>query len=77
MEREFPVIGEAVKRLSRIDPALSSRISHARMIVGFRNQFVHDCVAIVDKVVGTIALNDAPILREECAKLIRELQEPE
>ena len=38
VEREFTIIGEAINRLSTIDPELAARISHARMIVGFRNQ---------------------------------------
>jgi len=35
VEREFTIIGEAVNSLSRLDPKLSSRMSHARKIVGF------------------------------------------
>lgn len=73
VEREFTIIGEAVNSLSKIDPDLISRISHARMIVGFRNQLVHDYPAILDSAVWAIAQKDAPILRAECAALIEEL----
>jgi len=44
------------------------------MIVGFRNQLVHDYPAMRDSAVWAIALNDAPVLRAECAALIDELQ---
>ncbi|MDA3936597.1 MAG: DUF86 domain-containing protein [Actinomycetota bacterium] len=74
VEREFTIIGEAVNSLSKIDPGLSVRISHARMIVGFRNQLVHDYPAILDSAVWAIAQNDAPVLRDECISLIDELQ---
>jgi uncharacterized protein with HEPN domain len=51
IEREFTIIGEAVSSLSRLDPEMSARISHARMIVGFRNQLIHDYAAIIDSTV--------------------------
>jgi uncharacterized protein with HEPN domain len=73
VEREFTIVGEAVNSLSRLDPALAARISHARKIVGFRNQLVHDYPAIIDATVWAIATNDASILRSECAVLIDEL----
>jgi uncharacterized protein with HEPN domain len=76
VEREFTIIGEAVNSLSRLAPDLSARISHARKIVGFRNQLVHDYVAIIDATVWAIAVRDAPILRSECLALIEELGSP-
>lgn len=72
VEREFTIIGEAVNSLTRLDPSLVVRISHARKIVGFRNQLVHDYPAIIDATVWAIGVNDAPILRRECAALIAE-----
>jgi uncharacterized protein with HEPN domain len=74
VEREFTIIGEAVNSLSKVDPELSARISHARMIVGFRNQLVHDYPAILDAAVWAIAQNDVPVLREECAALLEKLE---
>jgi uncharacterized protein with HEPN domain len=74
VEREFTIIGEAVNSMSRIDPELAARVSHARMIVGFRNQLVHDYAAITDATVWAIAKKDAPVLRRECDVLIDELR---
>lgn len=74
VEREFTIVGEAVNSISRQDPELADRISNARKIVGFRNQLVHDYVAIKDEVVWAIAQHDAPVLREECLALIDELE---
>jgi len=73
VEREFTIIGEAVNSLSKISPDFAGRISHARMIVGFRNLLVHDYPAIVDSAVWAIAHTDAPVLKMECLALIEEL----
>jgi uncharacterized protein with HEPN domain len=67
VEREFAIIGEAVGVLSRRDPALAARISHARLIVGFRDRLVHEYPQIDDEAVYSIAQRDAPVLRAECA----------
>jgi uncharacterized protein with HEPN domain len=69
VEREFTIIGEAINVLSRRDPALAARISHARLIVGFRNRLVHEYPQIDDEAVYSIARRDAPVLRAECAAL--------
>jgi uncharacterized protein with HEPN domain len=74
VEREFTIIGEAINSLSRLDSEVAARISHARKIVGFRNQLVHDYAAIVDATVWAIAVHDAPVLRDQCALLIDELR---
>jgi uncharacterized protein with HEPN domain/predicted nucleotidyltransferase len=74
VEREFTIIGEAVNGISRVDPEVAGRISHAGKIVGFRNLLVHDYPAIIDDAVWAIADRDAPILREECYVLLDELR---
>lgn len=73
VEREFTVIGEAIGMLSRRDPALAARISHARLIVGFRNRLVHEYPQIDDEAVYSIAQRDAPVLRAECEALLGEV----
>ena len=44
------------------------------MIVGFRNQLVHDYPAIIDATVWAIAVNEAPVLCRECVSLVDELR---
>ena len=73
VEREFTVIGEAIGVLTRRDPALAARISHARLIVGFRNRLVHEYPQIDDEAVYSIAERDAPVLRAECNALLAEV----
>lgn len=77
VERELTIIGEAVNSLSKVEPEVASRISHARMIVGFRNLLVHDYPAVLNAVVWAVARNDAPVLRSECADLIEVLRPSE
>ena len=60
VEREFTIIGEAIAVLSRRDPDLAARISHVRLIVGFRNRLVHEYPQIDDEAVYAIAQRDAP-----------------
>jgi Uncharacterized conserved protein len=70
VEREFTVIGEAIAALGRRDPTLAGGISHARLIVGFRNRLVHEYPQIDDEAVYSIAQHDVPVLRAECERLL-------
>lgn len=73
VEREFIIIGEAIASLARTDPALAARITHARLIVGFRNRLAHDYAAIDDEAVLRIAQRDVPVLRGEVRALLEEV----
>ena len=73
VEREFMIIGEAVNSLGRLAPHLVAGVSHARLIVGFRNQLAHDYASIDDETVLAIAHHDVPVLRAECATLLESL----
>jgi uncharacterized protein with HEPN domain len=73
VEREFTIIGEAVNALTRSEPDLAAGVSHARLIVGFRNQLVHDYASVDDETVYAIAMRDVSVLRSECAALLQNL----
>jgi uncharacterized protein with HEPN domain len=75
VEREFIILGEAVGGIGRVAPDLSAEISHARMIVGFRNLLTHDYAAVDDETVLGVAESELPVLRRECAKLLERLGE--
>ena len=72
VEREFIIIGEAITSLERLNADLASRITHARLIVGFRNRLAHEYAAIDDEAVLRIAQRDVPVLHEECSALLSE-----
>ena len=73
VEREFIIIGEAIASLGRMDPEFAARITHARLIVGFRNRLAHDYAAIDDEAVLRIAEHDVAVLRDEVQALLSEL----
>jgi uncharacterized protein with HEPN domain len=41
VEREFIIIGEALRELLRIEPSLSKQIPESGQIIGFRNSLAH------------------------------------
>jgi uncharacterized protein with HEPN domain len=77
VEREFTIIGEAVNALARQDPGLAAGISHARLIVGFRNQIVHEYSRVDDETVYSIAVRDVPVLHAVCATLLEKVGDAE
>jgi len=46
IEREFTIIGEALRNALKLDPTLEARVSDARKIIDFRNMLVHGYSAI-------------------------------
>ncbi len=74
VEREFILVGEAVAGIGRLQPQLVDSISHARMIVGFRNVLTHDYAAVDDETVFGVAMSDLPALRRECAGLLERIE---
>jgi uncharacterized protein with HEPN domain len=55
VERQFEILGEALNRLSRVDPAAAARIADLPRIVAFRNVLVHGYATIDDAIVWEVA----------------------
>jgi uncharacterized protein with HEPN domain len=72
VERQFQIIGEALARLSRIDPETSARISDCSRIVSFRNILVHAYAQVNDRIVWGAARGSLPKLRVEVIGLLAE-----
>ena len=75
VEREFIIVGEAVNSLGRVAPDLVEEISHAAMIVAFRNILAHDYAAVDDETVYALARTDLAELRQECMALLERTEE--
>jgi uncharacterized protein with HEPN domain len=73
VEREFIIIGEAAHVLSRLAPEVFAQLTHARLIVDFRNQLTHEYPSINDAIVWATASSDVPVLRSECQRLLKGL----
>ena len=52
VERNFEIIGEAVNRITKKDPAFE--ISDARNIIGLRNQIIHSYDYVCDDLIWSI-----------------------
>ena len=70
VERSIEIIGEAMSRITKIDPDIP--ITHARAIVGTRNRIIHAYDAISDDIIWAIVVNHLSKLKEEVTALMNE-----
>ena len=75
VERHFEIIGEALNRLTRANPALATRIPGARQAIAFRNLLIHGYAVVDDATVWRTVRDDLPGLRETVAELLGELDD--
>ena len=73
VERQFEVIGEALRQMREIAPGLVDRITEARRIIGFRNVLIHGYASVSNKTVWDVLTTDLPRLRGEVDELLRGL----
>lgn len=62
VERQFEIIGEALNRLARADPAVAHGIDDLPRIVAFRNVLTHRYATIDDAIVWEVATERLPRL---------------
>lgn len=70
VEREFIIIGEAVRRVSSLDEMLFRSISNSRAIVDFRNLLAHAYGAVDDDAVFGLVYSDLIVLKAEVSELL-------
>ncbi len=75
VERTFEIIGEALNRLSKLDPEVAQRIEHAAQIVGFRNVLIHGYDLIDDARVWDTIRADVPRLEQQTETLLRQTED--
>jgi uncharacterized protein with HEPN domain len=73
VEREFIIIGEALRRISALDERLIHYISNSRAIIDFGNLLAHDYGAVDDDSVFGLVHSDLIVLQDEVGQLLRNL----
>lgn len=71
VERQFEIIGEALRRLLTDDPPTAARIGEHARIIAFRNILAHGYADIDDQVVWGIVESKLPTLLEEVDVLLK------
>ncbi len=74
VERNFEIIGEALNRIRRTDPATATRVPEHDDIIAFRNLLIHGYDVIDQARVWQVIQNDLPGLQEQVQKILREIE---
>ena len=72
VERQFEIIGEALRRATQLMPGLAGRITHTRRIIAFRNRLIHAYASVADGVVWGVVEDDLARLTREVQQLLDE-----
>ena len=77
VERKFEIIGEALCRIRKVDPAILDRIREHRIVVSFRNILVHGYDSIDNQIVWGIIAEDLARLLSDVEGLLDEAGDAE
>lgn len=70
VERQLTNLGEAMSRLSKIDPSILSNVSAVPEIIAFRNFLVHDYPNVDAQEVWRVIQNELPVLLKQVRALL-------
>ena len=71
VERQFTIVGEALREAARVDPAIETQITGFRRIVDFRNVLVHGYTKVYDEGIWAIIEDHLPRLLAEVRVLLK------
>jgi uncharacterized protein with HEPN domain len=70
VERQFEIVGEALRRLMSEDPATGALISEHARIIAFRNILAHGYADVDDRIVWGLVESKLPALLAEVEALL-------
>lgn len=70
VERQLGIVGEALNKLAKVDPATASAIAELPRIVGFRNVLVHGYATVDNRLVWRIVEDHLPALLDRLEELL-------
>jgi uncharacterized protein with HEPN domain len=73
VERQFEILGEALRRLQTLDPGLVQTIGDHRRIIAFRNVIAYGYDSIDDDIVWQVVADKLPSLLAEARRLLADL----
>jgi uncharacterized protein with HEPN domain len=73
VERQFGILGEALRRLELLDASLQHRLTGSNRFIEFRNVLVHGYDSADDDVVWQAVTEKVPVLRNEARFLLAEI----
>ena len=73
VERNFEIIGEALRRIDRDDPETFQQIPDCRRIIAFRNILAHAYDGVDHAIVWQIIEDDVPRLLEIVERLLTDM----
>jgi uncharacterized protein with HEPN domain len=71
VERQFEIIGEALRHLRDADPIVAATIPELGRIVAFRNILIHGYAQVDDRLVWGVVEGKLPVLRSELDDLLK------
>ena len=77
VERQFEIIGEALRRAIQSRPEVATRISDTGRIIAFRNRLTHAYASVADEVVWGVIEEYLPRLFREVRAMLEERPSPE
>lgn len=69
VERNIEIMGEAINRILKIDPAF--QLSNARAIVNTRNRVIHGYDSVTTEFLWSLIINHIPALKKEIEELLK------
>ncbi len=69
-ERQLEIIGEAIAQLAKVNPQLTSKISHYQHIIAFRNILIHGYAEVNNWTVWGVIENSLSKLVKEVNELL-------